>query len=73
MDRVEYWFEIPLDSAVAKGLIENDTKGDLPPWPRLKRLNKDDSDKYRKFAEMLAIKEGIARVHLDMTLWLRNR
>lgn len=73
IDKVEYWLEIPLDSAVAKGLIENDTEGDLPAWPRLKRLNRDDSDKYQKFAGTLADKEGIARVHLDIVLWLRNR
>jgi hypothetical protein len=73
VDRAEHWLEIPLDSAVAKGLIDKDIQGNLPPWPRLKRLVKHDSDKYQRFAEALAAKEGIARVHLDITLWLKNR
>lgn len=73
IDRAENWLEIPLDSAVAKGLIKTDTQGDLPPWPRLKHLIKDDSDKYQRFAERLAAEKGIARVHLDMAFWLENR
>jgi hypothetical protein len=39
----------------------------------LKRLDKTDSNKYQEFAETLAAIEGVARVHLDMVLWLMNR
>jgi hypothetical protein len=73
IDRAECWLEIPLDSAVAKGLMKRDKQGVLPRWPRLKYLAKDDNDKYQKFADMLAAKEGVARVHLDMKYFLENR
>jgi hypothetical protein len=75
INKVEYWLEIPLDSAVAEGLMKRarDIQEHLPRWPRLKHLTKDDSDKYQRFAERLATQERIARVHLDMTLWLENR
>jgi hypothetical protein len=53
--------------------MKRDIQEDLPRWPRLKYLVKDDSDKYQKFAETLAAEKEIARVHLDMTFWLENR
>lgn len=73
IEKVEHWLEIPLDSAVAKGLINKDTERVLPSWPRLKHLVKNDSDEYQRFAKRLAAEKGIARVHLDITLWLENR
>jgi hypothetical protein len=70
---VEPWLEIPLDSAVTQGLKARCTKGSLPTWPGLKRLTENESDLYQTFAQSLADQAGIARVHLDMYLWLENR
>ena len=36
LDRIEKVLEIPLDSAVAKGLKNEDFKNKLPEWPGLK-------------------------------------
>lgn len=73
LGKIETWLEIPLDRAVAKGLKRDAGRGNLPPWPGLKRLRKGTSDKYQAFAAECAGRKGIARVHLDMYLWLENR
>lgn len=70
---IEPWLEIPLDSAVARGLRTRSARGLLPSWPGLKRLTKGQSDLYQNFAQSLASKAKIARVHLDVYLWLENR
>lgn len=70
---VEAWLEIPLDSAVAKGLKLRDHQGELPRWPGLKRLGPDISEAFQVFAARQARAEKLARVHLDMYLWLDNR
>jgi hypothetical protein len=74
----ENWMEIPLDSAVAKGLRKEVEKKklnkELPSWPGLKYLEKDTSDKYQEIAELIAIQNHLtAKVHLDIFLWLENR
>lgn len=71
--KVEPWLEVPLDSAVAKGLKRLAGRGKLPPWPGLKYLQKDTSVMYQAFAARYSACQGIARVHLDMYLWLENR
>jgi hypothetical protein len=71
ISKLENWLEIPLDSAVAKGLKKKDTN--LPRWPGLKYLKKDISDNFQETALRISEKEKIARVHLDMVLWLENR
>jgi hypothetical protein len=70
---IENWLEIPLDSAVAKGLKSKSDRGDLPQWPGLKNLQLNVSEYYQSFALKLADLKGIARVHLDIYLWLDNR
>lgn len=70
---IEPYLEIPLDSAVAKGLIKRDTNRVLPNWYGLSYLIKEDGEKYQLVALGEAKKEGINRVHLDMFLWLENR
>ncbi|MBT3272875.1 MAG: hypothetical protein HN368_06960 [Spirochaetales bacterium] len=65
--------EIPLDSAVAKGIKREFPKGDLPVWPRLIRLAPSTSDLFQNRASQIARKKGIARVHLDLHLWVDNR
>jgi len=71
--RVEPWLEIPLDSAVARGLKTEAGRGRLPQWPGLKNLKPDVSDEFQGFASSHAKSLGIERVHLDMYLWLENR
>lgn len=70
---VEGWLEIPLDSAVAKGLKSCSHRGELPRWPGLKSLRPDISEAFQVFVSTQATLKGIARVHLDMYLWLENR
>lgn len=70
---IEELLEIPLDSVVAKGLRKSCCRGELPSWPGLKYLSKEISFLYQTYAEKLANERGIARVHLDMYLWLQER
>jgi len=68
---VEKWMEIALDSKVAEGL--RNRFSELPSWPGLKHLKERISDQYQDRAQQLADEIGLARVHLDMWLWLENR
>ena len=70
---VEPWLEVPLDSAVARGLKSLGKRGGLPRWPGLKNLRSDVSDHFQGFATQLARRKDVARVHLDIYLWLENR
>ena len=69
----EYWYELPLDSAVARGLRRLAAKRSLPPWDGLKRLKPHQSQAYQEFAATVARERGIARVHLDAYLWVAER
>ena len=73
LQSLESWLEIPLDSAVAKGLKSQSNPGELPLWPGLKNLKPNLSKEFQFFASKRANLKGIARVHLDMYLWLDNR
>jgi hypothetical protein len=73
LDSLVEWLEIPLDSAVAKGLHRRAKPGTLPVWSTLKRLSPEVSRAYQAQAAVTARQMGIARVHLDMYLWLENR
>jgi len=73
LQSVEPWLEIPLDSAVARGLKSHGKRGGLPQWPGLKNLRADVSDRFQDFATLYAEQEDIERVHLDIYLWLENR
>lgn len=71
--RIEPWLEVPLDSAVARGLKAEAGRGGLPQWPGLKHLRSAVSDTFQVFASTHANSLEIERVHLDMYLWLENR
>jgi len=76
LHRIESWLEIPLDSAVARGLRaikEEEGGGELPDWPGLKQLTPSISSMFQSFAENTARNRGHARVHLDIYLWLEER
>lgn len=73
LESIEPFLEIPLDSAVAKGLNKRAFKKILPRWTGLKYLTKTSSDEYQSFAQQESEKMKMSRVHLDMYLWLENR
>lgn len=73
IEKLESLMEIPLDSAVAKGLKRHAGRGRLPHWPGLKSLNPDMSTKFQEYAMEYARAKNIARVHLDVYLWIENR
>jgi len=73
LQKIEHWLEIPLDGAVARGLKKSGRRGELPLWPGLKKLTPPISAEFQAFAERLAVTRGLARVHLDMYLWLEER
>ena len=70
--RLEYWLEIPLDNIVAKRLYKESKLLEkfLPKWCSLISLNSETNKAYQDFAQILAQKLGIARVHLDLYFWL---
>jgi hypothetical protein len=69
--RAEKFYEVPLDSIVAKALREN-TVG-LPRWPGVKHLTAGTSNDYQQAAAQLAAQRKIERVHLDTYLWIEGR
>jgi len=70
---IENWLEVPLDSRVAGRLIEEDQERNLPPWPGLKRLTPSISAQFQSFAGGKAKERTLARVHLDVYLWPKER
>jgi len=73
LHRIENQLEIPLDSAVARGLKKLGNRTELPVWPGLKGLSPLISAQFQSFAQKIAMKRGHARVHLDIYLWLEER
>lgn len=67
------WYELPLDSATARGLRSRDGGSSLPRWLGVKHLTHVVSDEYQRFALSVAQSRGIARVHLDVFLWVAER
>jgi hypothetical protein len=69
----ERFFEVPLDSVVAKGLKSHHPRGALPRWPGVKHLKPDDSVLFQEAALAMCRSWRITRVHLDTFLWVRGR
>ena len=67
------WYEIPLDSATARGLRQEDGGSELSRWRGVKHLTPALSVEYQRFAFELARSRRIRRVHLDAYLWVANR
>lgn len=65
--------EVPLDRVIALSLKRIEKRGQLPSWPGLKWLRKPASNQFQLFANEIAMKKKINRVHIDMYLWLENR
>ena len=67
---IRTWLEVPLDSYVTRGLHSYpDLSDDLPQWSAIKSLTPQTSDKYQHVASLVARKEGLARVDLDVIFW----
>jgi len=71
--KLESWMEVPLDSAVVKGLKRRAGRGRLPYWPGLKNLKPDVSAIFQKYATKDAKMKNVTRIHLDVYLWMENR
>ena len=73
LSRCGAYFELPLDEDVANGLREElSATMKLPKWKNIKGLSCDVSAAYQEAALLVAKKNGIDRVHLDLIYW-RNR
>jgi hypothetical protein len=72
LDEAEGLFELPLDSYTAKGLIRRSGHGNLPSWSAVRSLTPENSERYQQTAAAIADDLGVARVHLDITLWLER-
>ena len=62
------YMEVPLDKQIAHGLI-SDSKGQLPKWPNIKHLTPTLSETYQSQAFIIASKENVAKVNLDLKYW----
>jgi hypothetical protein len=75
LEPIETLLETPLDSVAGKRLMEEAGKANyrgLPAkWPSLKRLKREQSEEFQRYAESLAKSWGLpARVFVDSYLWL---
>ncbi len=72
-ERLEPWLELPLDGDSARSLrLEPEGKG-LTRWEGVKYLVPNVSDDYQLAAERVANRLQIARVHLDLIYWRREK
>ncbi len=69
----EGFFEVPVDSLVARGVRKEFPKEKFGRWPGLKGLTKAKHRRYQHHAKLLATKWGLARVHLDAVLWVQEK
>jgi len=67
--RSERWYEVPLDGIVGNRIRREASSASLPPWPGVKGLKHDVSDKYQQAARTIAREHGVAAVHLDAWYW----
>lgn len=69
LDGAEDWYEIPLDSIIAKRLRKEAKPHELPRWPGVKHLTPATSELYQAVARRAAKRLGVAPVHLDAIWW----
>ena len=73
LDVAQSLYELPMDSIVAEALRKERGSEDLPSWPGLKYLTPSENEAYQAFANQIAVKRGILRVHLDAYYWAAER
>jgi len=72
LHNLEPWLEVPLDSFVGNGLaLDAENKARLQ-WVSIVGLEKETSDQFQAVAQLVAKRENIYRVHLDL-YYLRYR
>ena len=64
------YLEVPLDKDVATALYAENK--DLKKWKGIKYLKKETSDLYQAEAQLIAKRNNIARVHLDLIYWRKK-
>ena len=69
LELAEQHYEVPLDGKVAERLLES-ADHQLPKWMGVKYLSPATSELYQAEAIVQAARLGLARVHLDLYLWL---
>lgn len=69
LHRAAAFYEVPLDSIVAKKLRALCRDDHLNRWKSLRSLERSASRQYQRAAATLATKHGINRVDLDAWLW----
>jgi hypothetical protein len=73
LHRVERFLELPLGSITARQVRQATRRKKLAAWPGVRRLRKTLSDEYQNAAQEIALKKGVARVHLDALWWSVGR
>jgi hypothetical protein len=65
---LEHVLEVPLDSYTANGLLheEGAAKFGLQRWNTIIRLTREENRRFQQWALVVAEREGVARVHLDL-------
>jgi len=69
----EKFYEVPLDKYVATELKKRSERGQLPAWPGVKHLDPTTSERFQRFAQTVALRRKIARVHLDAIFWTERK
>ncbi|NJD34582.1 MAG: hypothetical protein FIA96_07075 [Betaproteobacteria bacterium] len=72
LSELEPWLEVPLDSHVAKRLKRIAGRGNLPRWPGVIHLTREDSLLFQDYASTVAQADGVNRVDLDVKFWRRE-
>lgn len=72
LHRFEELLELPMDSLTAKGLKAISTPRSLPRWMGVKYLTPAENKLFQVRAAEIASEREIARVHLDIYLWLER-
>jgi hypothetical protein len=73
LGNLEAWMEMPFDSVMAGQLKKDAGRGRLPVWHGLKKLTRENSEKFQAHASQIAARRNFARVHLDVGMWVNNR
>ncbi|WP_152969045.1 hypothetical protein [Amantichitinum ursilacus] len=69
LSEIGQFFEVPLDSHVARELKQKAGRGKLPRWRGVSRLDAPQSKQFQNYADKLAKSEGVWRVDLDIIFW----
>lgn len=73
LDQAEPWFEVPLDSIVAKELRRLLGSTPLTKWRGVQHVTPTVSRQYQQAIRQLAADKGIAPIHLDTYWWGGSR